>query len=148
MERVVKREGEGRYVHDIPHAISDKIQRRDCGFLRVTRDITRDQAEETHEWTGARLREVVAGETAVVVVEGQADDEGHADDGEDEAGGGDEDAVAPAVAEVAAEEERDDFDGAAGGAVEEGLVRRVAEGGDELGEEVGDAAWRFVSVFA
>lgn len=46
------------------------------------------------------------------------------------------------VAEVAAEEERGDFDGAAGCAIEKRLLGCVAEGGDELGEEVCDAAWR------
>ncbi|KAH9832131.1 hypothetical protein Tdes44962_MAKER08848 [Teratosphaeria destructans] len=103
-------------------------------------DVGAEEGEEGDEGAGGGAGEVVADEATGVVVEGETDDQGDADDGDDEAAGGDEDAVAPAVAEVAAEEEGDDFDGAGGRAVEQGLLGRVTEGGDELGEEVGDAA--------
>jgi len=86
------------------------------------------------------LCEVIAGETTGRARERKTDDEQHAEDGDEQAGNGDQDAVVEAVAEVAAGDEGDDFD-----AVQEEFLGDVVEGDDEFGEEVGDAAW--VSVF-
>jgi len=64
--------------------IPNQIQRSHSRLLRVPRHVTANQRQERHERRRRRLREVVARETPAVVSERQADDQRHADDGDNE----------------------------------------------------------------
>lgn len=117
-----------------------EIESGDGGLFGVPGHVRTDQGKEGDEGRWRGLGEVVACETAAVVRQRQADDEAHPEDGDQQAGRADQDAVLVAVADKAADDESDDFDSAARRGVEEGFLRRVAKGFDELVKEVGDAA--------
>ena len=64
---------------DVARAIRDEVECRDGGFLRVAGDIRPDEGEECDERGGRGLGEVVSRQAAAVVVEGEANDQGHSD---------------------------------------------------------------------
>jgi len=85
---------------DLP--VTDQIQSCDCRLLGVTGYVTADQRQQGDKWRWRCLSQVVACETTAIVSEWQTDDQTHADDGDNEAGGTDEEAVLVAVAEQSA----------------------------------------------
>ena len=97
---------------DVP--ISNQVQRRNSCLLRIPRHITTNQRQKRNKRRRRGLSEVVARETPIVIAERQADNQRHADDGDDEAYHGDQDAVFVVVARETARDHSDDFDGAAG----------------------------------
>lgn len=66
--------------NDITNTIPDEVKRGNCRLLRVTRDITTDERQQTDEARRRCLRQVVPDEPADGVVQRQADDQKHAED--------------------------------------------------------------------
>lgn len=131
---------EGLRADDVAGAVGNQIESGDGGFLGVAGDVGGDEGEEGDEGGGGRLGEVVAGETPPFVGEGQGDDEDDAHEGEHQAEAGEEDAVAVVVRHHAPGDDGDDFDGPARHAPQQRGLLGVAEGDDELAEEVADPA--------
>ena len=76
--RVGRAEGLG--PDDVADAVADEVHGRNGGFLRVARDVAGDQAEESDEGRGARLRHVVACQPGAGAGDGHGDDEDDADE--------------------------------------------------------------------
>lgn len=66
-------------TNDVASTVPNEIHCSDCSLLGVSRDVTRNQAQQRHEWRRTSLRQVVSRQTARAVAQGQGDDEYHAE---------------------------------------------------------------------
>lgn len=102
--------GSFRIIEYLP--ISDQIQSGNGGLLGVASHVATDQRQESDEWSGRSLGQIISCKTAAVVAEWESDDQTHSNDGDDEAGSADEDAVLVAITCDTACNESHDLDGA------------------------------------
>lgn len=69
------------HTNDVAHTICNQIQRCHCRLLRVASHIRRDEREQCHKRTRARLRHVVPDQPTDTVRQRQGDDQDHSHDG-------------------------------------------------------------------
>lgn len=124
----------------LTYAVADQIHCRDGRLLGVASNVGRDEGQDRHEWHGGRLGEVVAGQSALAVLQGKTNNERDAHDRQHETHGCHEQTVPVSVTQEAAHDQRDDLNGAARSAIEKRLLGSVAETLDQLAEEVGNTA--------